>query len=120
MSSAVAAMPRSYRRAAAVAPRARERSVTEGSVVVVFGVAEVPLQEDVLALGVSHHTLTVAAELRVVRRQQHEPGHDPGAEVLDHLAIAEVGLHLPVRSHRPEVDDTGVTAGRLDFGSGDI
>jgi hypothetical protein len=74
----------------------------------------------VLALSVSHHALTVATELRIVRRQQHQPGHDPGAEVVDHLAVAEIGLDLPVRSHRPEVDDTGVTAGRLDFGCGDI
>src|SRR5690606_29000552 len=86
--------------------------------VVVLGVAQVPLEQDVLPLGVAHHPLAVAAELGVVRRQQHEPGHHPSPELLDELAVAEVGLDLPVRRHRPEVDDPGVGAGRLGGGRG--
>ena len=107
------------------APRERRSDAHEPSVtrrrrghqdVVVLGVAEVPLEQDVLTLGVAHDPLAVAPELGVVRRQQHQAGHDPGPEVVDHLAVAEVGLDLPVRRHRAEVDDAGMGAGRLDFG----
>ena len=49
-------------------------------------VAEVPVEQEVLALGVADDPLAVAAELRVVGRQQHQAGHDPGPEVVDQLA----------------------------------
>ena len=44
------------------------------------GMPEVPLDRDQLALGVADDALAVAAELRVVTGQQHEPGeaHGPG------------------------------------------
>ena len=44
----------------------------------VLGVPQVPLEQDVLALGVAHDALAVAAELRVVRGQQHRAGPRPG------------------------------------------
>ena len=85
---------------------------------VVLGDAEVPLEHEVLALGVAHDPLAVAAELRIVGRQQQQPGHDPGPEVVDHLVVAEVGPHLPVGGDRPEVHDLHVAAGRLLLGGG--
>ena len=84
--------------------------------VVVFGDAEVPLEQQVLALGVAGHPLPVAAELRVVRRQQHEPGLGPLAELLDDVAVAEVRLDLPVRRDRAEVHHADVAPRR--FGRG--
>src|SRR5688500_17580995 len=82
--------------------------VETGLRVVVFLVTEIPLQQDVLALRVADDALAVAPELRVVRREEDEPGGDPGPEVVDHLAIAERRPHLPVRRDRPEVHDLGV------------
>src|SRR5438094_589294 len=49
-----------------------------------------------------------AAELGVVGREQEEPGQRPLAELLDHRAFAELGLHLPVRGHGTEVNDPDV------------
>jgi hypothetical protein len=82
----------------------------------VLGIAKVPLEEDVLTLGVAYDPFTVAPELRVVRRQQHQAGHHPGTEVVDHLPIAEVGLHLPMRRHRAQVHDAGMGTGWFDLG----
>src|SRR3954447_273664 len=58
--------------------------------------AEIPVENQVLALGVAHDSFAVAAELRVVRREQFEPGHDPRPELVDHRAVTEVGVDLPV------------------------
>ena len=55
----------------------------------------------------------------IVAREQHEPGQHPGPELLDHLAVTEVAVDLPVRRHRPEVDHTGVPDGRLGGWVGD-
>ena len=77
------------------------------------GATEVPLDGDQLALGVAVHTLAVAPELRVVTREQDEASEHPSAELLEHLALAPVAVHLPVRRHRAEVDDAGVGPGRL-------
>ena len=55
------------------------------SPVVVLGEAEVPLEQDVLPLGVADHPLPVAAELRVVGRQEHQAGEGPAPELLDDL-----------------------------------
>ena len=46
-------------------------------------VAEVPVEDQVLALGVARDALAVAPELRVVRREQLEPGQRPLAELVD-------------------------------------
>ena len=46
----------------------------------VLGQAEVPVEQDVLALGVADDALAVAAELRVVRRQELEAGLHPVPE----------------------------------------
>ena len=40
-----------------------------------LGEAEVPVEGQVLPLGIADHPLTVAAELGVVRREQDQPGH---------------------------------------------
>jgi hypothetical protein len=67
---------------------------------------------------VTHDPLTVAAELRIVGRQQQQAGHDPRPEVVDHLMVTEVRPHLPVGGDRPEVHDLHVAAGRLLLGGG--
>jgi hypothetical protein len=77
-----------------------------------------PVEQDALALGVTDDPLAVAAELRVVRRQQQEPGEHAGAELVDGVAVAELALDVPVRRHRPEIHDSGVAPGRLDLGLG--
>ena len=70
-----------------------------------FVVAEVPLEDEVLALGVARDPLAVAAELRVVRREQLEPGDGPLAELVDHATVAEDAVDLPVGRDRAEVHD---------------
>src|SRR5207249_3386548 len=73
--------------------RTQPRSLT--GCLVLLGQTEVPLEDEVLPLGVAHNALTVAAELRVVGRQQHQPGQRPLAELLDERSFAEVRLHVP-------------------------
>ena len=85
----------------------------------VLGEAEVPVEQDVLALGVADDALPVAPELGIVAGQQHEAGQHPGPELLDHLAVAEVAVDLPVRRHRAQVDHAGVPDGRLGGWVGD-
>ena len=77
-----------------------------------FVVAEVPLENEVLALGVARDALTVAAELRIVRRQELEAGDGPLAELVDHPAVTEDAVHFPVRRDRAEVDDLHVSLRR--------
>ena len=74
----------------------------------VFVVAEVPLEDEVLALGVARDPLAVAPELRVVRREELQPGDRPLAELVDHAAVAEDAVDLPVGRDRAEVDDLDV------------
>src|SRR4051794_6279844 len=69
------------------------------------GHAEVPLEEEPLPLRVTRDALTVPAELRVVRRQQHEPGVHAIAERVDQTAVAGDPDDLPVGRGRAEVDD---------------
>ena len=45
----------------------------------VLGQPQVPLQLEVLPLGIADHALTVPPELRVVRRKEHQPGEDAPA-----------------------------------------
>jgi hypothetical protein len=87
-----------------------------------LGDAEIPVEDQVLALGVADDALAVAPELRVVRREQQQPGEDPLAELLDDVALAELRLHVPVGRDRAEVHDTHVAAWRLRFGflGGDV
>ena len=89
-------------------PRRRGRPVSPSS-----GRPRSHSMRDQLALGVADDALAVAAELRVVARQQHEAGEHPGAELVEHRAVAPVAVDLPVRRHRTEVDDAGVGPGRL-------
>ena len=79
----------------------------------VFVVAEVPLEDEVLALGVARDPLAVAAELRVVRREQLEPGDRPLPELVDHATVTEDAVDLPVGRDRAEVDDLDVTLRRV-------
>src|SRR6202012_12989 len=83
-------------------PRSAERPLTGRAL---LRHAEVPLQEQVLALGIPHDTLAVASKLRVVRREQQQTGKRPLAECLDHRAVTEFGFDLPVGRDRAEVDD---------------
>src|SRR5439155_23876481 len=73
-----------------------------------LGDTEIPFEDERLPFGVTGHPLAVAAELGAVGREQEEPGQRPLAELLDHGAFAKLGLHLPVRGHRTEVDDPDV------------
>ena len=57
------------------------RAVGAGSLLV-FGVAEVPLEQEVLPLGVADDPLAVAAELGSCGRQELEAGQRPGPELL--------------------------------------
>jgi hypothetical protein len=83
---------------------------------VVLGIPEVPLEEDVFTLGIAYDPLAVAPELRVVGREQDQACHHPGTEVVDHLAITEVGLDLPVRGHGAQIHDAGVATRWFDLG----
>ena len=68
------------------------------------------------AESVAHDALPVAAELRVVAGEQHQPGEHPGAELVEHLPLAPVAVDLPVRRHRPVVHDPGVGSWGLGLG----
>ena len=92
----------------------------QGGLVVLLGEPEVPVEQDVLPLGVADHPLAVATELRIVGREEHQAGEDPAPELVDDLAVAEVGVDLPVGRHRAQVDDPGVGAGRFGGRGGDI
>ncbi len=91
------------------APRSSDRDRLRG----LLGEAEVPLEGQVLPLGVAHDPLPVAPELGVVGRQQHQPGQGPVPERLDRRGVPEVGLDLPVGGHRAEVDDPDVADRRV-------
>jgi WhiB family redox-sensing transcriptional regulator len=80
---------------------------------VFFRKAKVPLEEQVLALGVTNDALPIPAKLGVVGRQQLESSEHPGSEFLDQRPIAEVGMHLPVRRNGTEVHDPDVAPWRL-------
>ena len=58
----------------------------------------------------SGDALAIASELRIVWRQQLEPSEGTLAEVVDDAAVAEHAVHVPVRRHRPEVDDLDMPA----------
>src|SRR6476469_3229116 len=77
---------------------------------VAFGYPEVPLQRDPLPLGVAHDALAVAPELGIVAGQEHQPGHHPRPELLEHGAVAVVAVQLPMRRHRAKVHDAHVSS----------
>src|ERR1700722_10744636 len=66
---------------------------------VLIGDPEIPLQFEVLPLGVAHDPFPVAPELRIMGRQQGQPGDGAIAKRVDDLSITIIGLHLPMRSH---------------------
>ena len=78
-----------------------------------LGDAEVPLELEVLALGVADDALAVAPELGVVGGQQGEPGERAVPEGVDDRRLAVGRLHLPVRRHRAQVDHPDVATRRL-------
>src|SRR5688572_12733171 len=82
-----------------------------GSLVAV-GEPQLPFERDVLTLGVAVDPLLVAAELRVVARQQYEACQGAGAELVEHLVIAPVAVDLPMRRHGPQVHDACVRSWR--------
>ena len=87
-------------------PQGRSAGCSRGRLL--LGHPEVPLEQDVLPLGVPDDPLPVAPVLRVVRGQQDQPGVGAAPELLDEGRVAEVGADLPVRGDRAEVDDPDV------------
>jgi hypothetical protein len=83
----------------------------------VVGIPKVPLDGNTLTLGVTHYALAVTAKLRVVTREQHEPGQHAGTELVENRTIAVVEIDLPMGGHGAEIDNTGVGS-RLDVGIG--
>src|ERR1700730_7737819 len=75
--------------------------------------SEVPVEQEVFALRVAYDPLPVSPELGVVGREQQQPGQRPLSELLDEVAVTEVGVDPPVRGHRTEVDDAHVATRRL-------
>jgi hypothetical protein len=71
------------------------------------------LEYEVLAFCIAHDALAITTELRIVRREQHQPGERTLSEALDEDPIPELRLDLPVGRDGPEVDDTDVPAWRL-------
>ena len=90
-----------------------EPELGPGSHRVLLVIAEVPGDEDVLALGVAVDALPVAPKLRVMGREEHQARVHPVPEGLDQVRIAETRPDLPVRSSRSEVDNLDITDRRL-------
>ena len=88
----------------------REGLLRQRGHLLVLGLAQVPIDQEVLPLGVAVDPLPVAPELRVVRGQQEQPGQGPLAEVLDHRTLTEVRVHPPVRHDGAQVHDADVAA----------
>ena len=76
---------------------------------ILFVVPEVPLNEQVLTLGVAIDSLTIATKLRVVRRQEAQTGVDAVDEGLDLLLVAKDHPALPVGCHGAEVNHLDVS-----------
>jgi hypothetical protein len=74
---------------------------------------EVPVEDQSLTLGVASDPFPVAAELRVVRGEELEPGQGPLAELVDDRPVAEDALDLPVGGQGTEIDNPHVTLRRL-------
>jgi hypothetical protein len=68
-------------------------------------VAQVPLDEEILSLGVAVHSFTIASELGIVWWQEAQTGVDAVDEGLDLLFVTEDHAALPVRGDGAEVDD---------------
>lgn len=82
-----------------------------------LGHPEVPLELEQLALGIAHHPLTVAPELRVVRRKQRQPSERPVPEGIDDLGLPPGRLDFPVGGDGPQVHDPDVPSrGKLLLG----
>src|SRR3954451_1983278 len=64
-----------------------------------FGVlrkAEVPIEQQTLALGIPHDPLAIAAGPRVAGGQKCERAHHPRPDLVDPRPVAEVRVDLPV------------------------
>lgn len=105
-------MASGFQFALAVAVSGVYLAVTSNERSIVFG-SEVPVEDESLTLRVAGHPFTVAPELRVVRREQLEPGQGPLPELVDDRPVAEDALNLPVWGQGPEVDDPHVALRRL-------
>jgi hypothetical protein len=81
-----------------------------------FFVPEVPLDEQVLSFGVAIDSFTVASKLGVVRWQEPKSRVDAVDEGLDLLLVTEDHATLPVRRDGAEVDDLDVADRVDDFG----
>jgi len=97
-------LPPGFRFALAVAGSAVYLPVTRYGASFLFR-AEVPIEDESLTLRVAGHPFTVAAELRVVGREELKAGQGPLAELVDDRPVAEDALHLPVGSERTEIHD---------------
>jgi hypothetical protein len=73
------------------------------------------LQLDQLALGVSYDALTIAPELRIVRREQGQPCERSLPEGLNDRLVPEIRLDFPVGGDWSQVNDPCVPPWRLWF-----
>ena len=90
-----------------------QQSFNEGRIMEIEGklgnvLAEVPVADDALPLGVAIDPLAVAAELGIVLGQQQQPGVHPMPEVIEHPGVAVADPHLPVGGDGPVVDQDDV------------
>ena len=105
-------MPFPFQFALAVTADAVHPTVTRNGGSFLLG-TEVPVEDQGLTLRVTRHAFAVPAELRVVRREELEPGQRPLTELVDHAPVAEDTLDLPVGGQGTEVDDPHMPLGRL-------
>jgi hypothetical protein len=105
-------MPPAYRFALSVMKPSIYLKVTDRISSLIFG-SQVPVEDESLTLRVAGHPFTVAAELRIVRGEQLEPGQGPLAELVDDSPVAEDALHLPVGGQGTEIHDPHVPLRRL-------
>jgi hypothetical protein len=79
----------------------------------VLRVTEVPIDHDSFPLTVAIDALTIATELRIVRRKEQQSGVHAIAEPVHDVTFAIDSTDLPVRSSGSEVDDGRLTDWRL-------
>ena len=80
LTASIVGAARSDGRSARPADRSSPPGVSSAS----SGIPRSHSMRDALALGVADDALAVAPELRIVARQQHQPGQHPGPELVEH------------------------------------